>query len=96
MAYAEQGADYIAFGSTGFSASETIADQAAEFISWWSELFEVPCVAWGLDDLDQIASMAKCGSDFVAVGDFIWRHAAGPRAAVAEINAVLDRVADTA
>jgi thiamine-phosphate pyrophosphorylase len=63
MRLAELGADYVAFGPDG--TIDTI-DQYADLISWWSEIFVVPCVAWDVDAADPARRLAATGADFVA------------------------------
>ncbi|MGF1620338.1 MAG: thiamine phosphate synthase [Rhodomicrobiaceae bacterium] len=65
MLMAEAGADYVAFGETG--AAEP--DERAEMIGWWSEVFEVPCVAWLRDGegFDEAGDLVRAGADFLAV-----------------------------
>jgi thiamine-phosphate pyrophosphorylase len=41
-----------------------------------------------------VEDCARAGADFVAVRDVVWDHLEGPAVAVAEVNAVLDRVAE--
>ncbi len=75
MMLGEQGADYVAFppgpahgdpASLGGSDAPAEYDQA-EFVSWWAEIFELPCVAFDVASLEEAAAMAKAGADFVAV-----------------------------
>jgi thiamine-phosphate pyrophosphorylase len=82
MRLAELGADYIAFGPDG--TIDTI-DQYADLISWWSEIFVVPCVAWNVDNAEHAARLAALGADFVAPSKRIWR-ADDPLARIAEID----------
>jgi len=70
MRLAELGADYVAFGPNG-TIDEI--DQYADLISWWSEIFVVPCVAWNVDNADQAARLASLGADFIAPSIGIWR-----------------------
>jgi thiamine-phosphate pyrophosphorylase len=58
MLLAELGADYVAFGDP--DTIDTI-DRCAELISWWSEIFVVPCVAWDVDNAEQAAKLATLG-----------------------------------
>ncbi len=51
--------------------------------SWWSEIFEPPCVAFAAE-LAEVAVLAGAGADFVAVGDCIFGDSRGPAAALAE------------
>lgn len=84
MQLAEMGADYVAFGLDGRTTIDTI-DQCAELISWWSEIFLVPCVAWNVSSAEEAARCAACGADFVAPALSLWRDDDGPRL-IAEID----------
>jgi thiamine-phosphate pyrophosphorylase len=68
MEIGEAGADYVAFG---IPAHVTDRDKAAErrldLIGWWSELFEIPCVAFDVADPAEATSLAAAGADFVAI-----------------------------
>ena len=54
-----------------------------ERLAWWAELFEPPCVGYAAS-LDEVSPLAQAGADFVALGDWIWTHAQGPAAVIAE------------
>jgi thiamine-phosphate pyrophosphorylase len=82
MRLAELGADYVAFGPDG--TIDTI-DQYTDLISWWSEIFVVPCVAWNVDNAEHAARLAALGADFVAPSKRIWR-ADDPVGRIAEID----------
>jgi thiamine-phosphate pyrophosphorylase len=82
MRLAELGADYIAFGPD--CTIDTI-DQYADLISWWSEIFVVPCVAWNVDNAEHAARLATLGADFVAPSKGIW-GADDPLRRIAEID----------
>jgi thiamine-phosphate pyrophosphorylase len=58
-------------------------DALAERVSWWTQLFNTPCVARA-ETLDDVAPLAKAGADFVLLDDAIWADKRGPAAAVAE------------
>ncbi len=68
MTLAEAGADYIAFG-----IPPHVEDRAAsaarrlELVAWWSEIFEIPCVAFDVDTADDATALAGAGADFVAM-----------------------------
>lgn len=91
MRLAEMGVDYVAFGSTVPADLETI-DQCSELISWWAEMFVVPCVAWNIDRPEDAARLARAGSDFVAPSRKIWQQGdpisliAGIEHAMAEVR----------
>jgi thiamine-phosphate pyrophosphorylase len=54
-----------------------------ERVSWWSEVFEIPCVAYATS-MEEVAEFAAAGADFVAVGDFVFADPRGLAAALAE------------
>ena len=68
MTLGEAGADYV-----GFSFPETSADRDAavtqqlELISWWAEIFEVPCVAFDVATIEEARAVAAAGADFIAI-----------------------------
>jgi thiamine-phosphate pyrophosphorylase len=68
MTLAEEGADYI-----GFGIPSHVEDRAAaaarrlELVTWWSEIFEVPCVAFDVDNAEDAMALAGAGADFVAM-----------------------------
>jgi thiamine-phosphate pyrophosphorylase len=64
MVLGELGADYIAFEDQPGADPQVLCDT----VSWWAELFEVPCVALGLPDAETAARLAAAGADFVAAG----------------------------
>lgn len=92
MKAAEAGADYVAFGAIHPTATKTPKTSASvELISWWSEVFEVPCVAIGGITPDNAAPVIEAGADFLAVSSGVWRHPDGAEAAVRAFAALMDR-----
>ena len=87
MQLAELGADYVAFGSGAGGTIDAI-DQCAELLSWWSEIFVVPCVAWNIDNAEQAAKLAALGADFVAPSAGIWQ-ADDAQKQIAEIDSAI-------
>lgn len=71
MQLAEAGADYVAFGVA--SGTTDHFDQYADILSWWSEIFVVPCVAWNVDNVAHAAQLAEAGADFIAPSPAIWQ-----------------------
>ena len=67
MTLAEMGADYIAFGG-----APVAGEQRAELIAWWSEIFQVPCVALDVDDADEASRLVELGADFVGPAASLW------------------------
>lgn len=79
MILGEAGADYVAFGPDGASEGE---DDLTSLLSWWSELFQPPCVAWGISTFADAAKCAQADADFVALDTVIWGHEDGASAGV--------------
>jgi thiamine-phosphate pyrophosphorylase len=92
MAAGEAGADYVAFGAFFPTATkETAHRPEPAILSWWSRLFEIPCVAIGGITPDNGRMLVEAGADFLAVCSAVWGHPDGPEAAVAEFQQVLER-----
>lgn len=72
MQLAEAGADYVAFGVEGGSIDHF--DQYTEILSWWSEIFVVPCVAWNVYNAAHAEQLARAGADFIAPPPSIWQR----------------------
>jgi thiamine-phosphate pyrophosphorylase len=47
-------------------------------ISWWAEVFTVPCVAWDVILPQDAGDLAALGADFVAVAPEAWLDAVNP------------------
>jgi thiamine-phosphate pyrophosphorylase len=68
MSLAEDGADYVAFGIPPHVEDRaSAAERRLELIGWWSEIFEVPCVAFDVEDAEDAAALAAAGADFIAI-----------------------------
>lgn len=68
MTLAEEGADYIAFGIPAHVEDrETARNRRLELIAWWSEIFEIPCIACDVDTPDDARDLAEAGANFIAV-----------------------------
>jgi thiamine-phosphate pyrophosphorylase len=90
MEAGEAGADYVAVGAffeTGTKAAKSRAE--TEILTWWSEMFVVPCVAIGGITVTNAAPLGAAGADFLAVSNGVWAHPDGPAAAVRAFNLVL-------
>lgn len=90
MEAGEAGADYVAFGAFHPTVTK-LALSAAEpdILTWWSELFVVPCVAIGGITTANAAPLVKAGADFLAVSSGVWGFEQGPAAAVKEFDRLL-------
>ncbi len=90
MEAGEGGADYVAFGAFHPTTTKEAPHRAdPEILSWWSELFEVPCVAIGGITVDNARPLVEAGADFLAVSGGVWAHPEGPEAAVRVFNALM-------
>jgi thiamine-phosphate pyrophosphorylase len=73
MEAGEAGADYVAFGSFHPTTTKDVRHRPEPVIlSWWSTLFEVPCVAIGGITPDNAAPLVAAGADFLAVSGGVW------------------------
>jgi len=73
MEAGEAGCDYVAFGA--FYPTTTKPSHyrpKPEILSWWSSLFEIPCVAIGGITPDNVRPLLDAGADFVAVCQAVW------------------------
>jgi thiamine-phosphate pyrophosphorylase len=73
MEAGEAGADYVAFGAfypTTTKPSHYRPDPV--ILSWWSALFELPCVAIGGITPDNAEPIVAAGADFLAVCQAVW------------------------
>ncbi|HYE29657.1 MAG TPA: thiamine phosphate synthase [Allosphingosinicella sp.] len=92
MEAGEAGADYVAFGAFFPTATKETAHRPdPSILSWWSRLFELPCVAIGGITPENGRALVAAGADFLAVCSAVWGDARGPAAAVAEFQGILAR-----
>lgn len=75
MEAGEAGADYVAFGAfypTTTKPSDYRPDPS--ILTWWSALFEIPCVAIGGITADNAKPLVEAGADFLAVCQAVWAN----------------------
>jgi thiamine-phosphate pyrophosphorylase len=90
MEAGEAGADYVAFGAFFPTATkETRHRPDPSILSWWTTLFEIPCVAIGGITPDNGRVLVQAGADFLAACGAVWNHPQGPAAAVKAFQAIL-------
>ncbi len=90
MVAAEAGADYVAFGSFFPTTTKPSAYRPDPLLlTWWSSLFEVPCVAIGGITPENCGPLVHAGADFLAVVTAVWAHPDGPAAAVRAFEAAI-------
>jgi thiamine-phosphate pyrophosphorylase len=89
MEAGEAGADYVAFGA--FYATTTKPSNYRpdpSILTWWSTLFEIPCVAIGGINPGNAKPLVDAGADFLAVVQAVW-GAEDPAKAVRAFEPVL-------
>lgn len=73
MEAGERGADYVAFGAFFPTTTKAVRHHAEPvLLSWWSALFELPCVAIGGITPVNAAPLVAAGADFLAVSGAVW------------------------
>lgn len=94
MEAGEEGADYVAFGAFfPTTTKETEHRAEPEILTWWSALFELPCVAIGGITPENCDALIEAGADFLAVSGAVWNgdEAAAVRAFAEKITSVSRR-----
>ncbi len=87
MEAAENGADYVAFGSFFPTSTKSGATPASlETLQRWAEMSVIPAVAIGGITVDNCSELVRSGASFLAVSAGVWQYPAGSAAAVAAFN----------
>lgn len=90
MEAGEAGADYVAFGAFHPTTTKEAHHRPdPSILSWWTTLFELPCVAIGGITPDNARPLIEAGADFLAVSGAIWNDPDGEAAAVRKFAALL-------
>ena len=90
MEAGETGADYVAFGAFYPTTTKpSLFRPDPSILSWWSSLFEIPCVAIGGITPSNAKPLLDAGADFLAVCQAVW-SASEPAKLVAEFKDLLD------
>ncbi|MFL0585783.1 thiamine phosphate synthase [Sphingomonas olei] len=88
MEAGDAGADYVAFGSFYPTTTKEVKHRPEPVIlSWWSTLFELPCVAIGGITPENAPPLVAAGADFIAASGAVW--SGDEAAAVRAFNAAL-------
>lgn len=73
MEAGEAGADYVAFGAFYPTTTKEARHRAeTPLLSWWTTVFEIPCVAIGGITPGNAAPLIAAGADFIAASSAIW------------------------
>ena len=90
MEAGEAGADYVAFGAFYPTTTKpSLYRPDPSILSWWSALFEMPCVAIGGITPGNARPLVEAGADFLAVCQAVW-GASDATKLVAEFKDLLD------
>ncbi len=89
MVAGEFDVDYISFGDPAPDGYTPPVEQTLERVSWWADIFNVPCVAFAPTIAD-VAALGRAGADFVALREAIWNDPRGAGDAMSEAQALLD------
>lgn len=82
MTAGEGGAEYVAFGIPAHVEDRVKAHKRrCELVAWWSEIFEVPVVAFDVATAEEAGHLAAAGADFIGLN----LPAAEPPAASGEL-----------
>jgi thiamine-phosphate pyrophosphorylase len=85
MLASESGVDFVMFGEPDASGKRPGFSALVERVAWWSEIFQLPCVAYA-GALDEVPRLAEARADFVALGDAVWSHGAKAPQALAKVS----------
>ncbi len=73
MEAGEAGADYVAFGAFFPTTTKQTSHVATpDLLTWWQQLFEIPCVAIGGITPTNCAPLVEAGADFLAISAAVW------------------------
>ncbi|MDP5278382.1 thiamine phosphate synthase [Sphingomonas sp. DG1-23] len=73
MEAGEAGADYVAFGAFYPTRTKEVRHRAEPvLLSWWTTVFEIPCVAIGGITPENARPLIAAGADFLAVSGAVW------------------------
>lgn len=71
MEAGERDIDYVMFGEPRADGSLPALEQTIERSAWWSEIFNLPCIAYA-PDLASVGPLAVTGCEFVALGPWLF------------------------
>ena len=88
MSAGEAEVDYVMFGEPRPDGTTPSLELTTERAAWWAEIFVTPCVAFA-PRVDAVATLARTGAEFIALGATVWDHPEGPAAAVSAAQEAL-------
>ncbi len=91
MELGELGVDYIAFDqTTQLEVGSVPGGETVNPLTWWSQLFEVPCVGFDPVECADIAPTIAAGADFIRPPDAMWSSADRASETVRRYNTQID------
>lgn len=88
----EERPDYIFFGRFGYDEKPEPHPRNLSLGRWWGEMIALPAIVAAGSDIASVEAVAETGAEFVALGAAVFGEGRDPREAVAEANAILERV----
>ncbi len=79
MEAGEAGADYVALSQNGPALG------GESIVKWWSEVFEIPCVAFEPVELTDLDTLLPQNPDFIRPSDAMWDGSDAARRVVTEL-----------
>jgi len=79
MLLGEHQPDYVLLGRL---EEEEDIPATVTLVEWWTDLFQIPCVALCTGDWSTTAEAVTAGADFIALRDLVWADPAGAADAV--------------
>lgn len=90
---AEQGANYVSFGTFFPSVTKNSKGKpTTEIVQWCNEMIDLPIVTIGGINDKNCISLVDAGADFLAVISFVWNHPQGEKAALESLNLAISNV----
>jgi len=93
MLLGEHQPDYVALGRLD---PEEDIPATHNLVEWWSEIFQVPCVAICAEDWDSVETTVDGGADFIALRDLVWNDSSGAAEAVRRALTIAERLREEA
>ncbi len=83
MEVGERDIDYLMYGDPAPDGWTPPMEETLERVSWWAEIFNIPCVAFA-PRLEDVGPLVAAGADFIALGAAVWDDPRGPVTAARE------------
>lgn len=94
MQSAEKGASYVAIELEAQEPSDNEDEPKEEnerppSVAWWISLFEIPCIAWNIDSIEQVLKAQTIGADYIALTPSIWQKGEATASTIAKLQNTL-------